>query len=67
MKKEKELKFIKGISNIKITELCREEKVNTSNLYTLKVPAEKLHNIKLNIDKKIKELYEDYDETDSTL
>lgn len=65
--KEKELNFIKGISNIKITELCKEEKVKTSNLYTLKVSKEKLHNIKVNIDNKIKDLYKEYDETDSTL
>ena len=61
MNKRNEIEFIKGISNIRITELCKEEKVSTSNLYTLKVPLETLHNIKLNIDNKIKKVYEDYE------
>lgn len=65
--KEKDLNFIKGITSIKIIDLCKEEKVKTSNLYTMKVSKEKLHNIKENIDNKIKAAYKEYNETDSTL
>ena len=65
MDKKQILKFIKDFQNIHITNICEEEHVKTSNLYTLKVSQEKMNNIKNNIDNKIKKLYEVDNETNT--
>lgn len=64
--KLKDIKFIRDFNNITFKKVCEEEKVYTINFYRMEISKEKLHNIKLNIDNKIKKLYEDYNE-DSTL
>ena len=65
--KMKDIIFIKTITNVNIRGVCSEENVKPQNFYKLKVSAEKLHNIKNNIDKKIKEAYIEYDKDTSTL
>lgn len=60
--KEKDIKFINDFKNIRFRNICKEEKVFTQNYYKMEISQEKLHNIKLNIDNKIKKLYEDYNE-----
>ena len=64
--KIKDVKFIRGFNKITLKKICNEEKVDRNNFYKLEVSKEKIHNMKLNIDKKLKELYEDYD-AESTL
>lgn len=59
--KLKDIKFINDFKNIRFYEVCKEEKVSPQNYYKMEISEEKLHNIKINIDRKIKELYEDYD------
>lgn len=61
--KLKNVEFLKGFSNITVAKACREENVKTSNLYTLQASRESIERIKNNIDKKIKDLYEDYNES----
>lgn len=60
--KIKDVKFINDFKNIRFYELCKEEKVSPQNYYKMEISEEKLHNIKINIDRKIKELYEAYNE-----
>ena len=60
--KLKDVKFINDFKNIKFYEVCKEEKVSPQNYYKMEISEEKLHNIKVNIDRKIKELYEAYNE-----
>ena len=64
--KRKKVEFIKSVGKITVLGVCKEEHVKTSNFYSLKVSNETLERIKSNIDKKIKDLYEGYNE-DSTL
>ena len=63
--KLKDIEFINNFKNIKFYEICKEEKVSPQNYYKMEISEEKLHNIKINIDRKIKELYEAYDENSS--
>lgn len=65
--KKKDINFIRGFSNIRINKICEEEKISRGNLYTNKASASNIHIIKENIDNKIKKLYEDYDERNSSL
>ena len=65
--KEKDLTFIKTITNITVKGLCSDEHIDRVNVYTMKTSKEKLHNIKENIDKKIKDAYIEYGENNSTL
>lgn len=65
--KEKDIIFIRAIAGITIKSLCEEEKTYKQNFYTMNISEEKLHNIKLNIDKRIKEAYIEYDKDNSTL
>ena len=60
--KMKYLNFIKRFSDITITQACREVGVSKSSVYALEISLEKLKMIKQNIDLKVKNLYEDYDE-----
>ena len=63
--KYKDVKFINDFKNIKFYDICKEEKVIPQNYYKMEVSKEKLHNIKVNIDNKLKQLYEEYDENSS--
>lgn len=60
--KMKYLNFIKRFSDITITQACREVGVSKSSVYALEISLEKLKMIKQNIDFKVKNLYEDYNE-----
>lgn len=60
--KLKNVEFIKDFNKITVAKACKEENVKDANLYTLKASLESIKRIKLNIDRKIKELYEAYDE-----
>lgn len=60
--KLKNVEFIKDFNKITVTRACKEENVKDANLYTLKASLESIKRIKENIDKRIKELYEAYDE-----
>lgn len=60
--KLKNVEFIKAIGNIRVSKECEKENVKTNNFYKLEVSPEKLKNIKNNIDKEIKKIYEAYDE-----
>lgn len=62
MDKLKNIEFLKDFSKITIKGACREENVTQQNVYTLKTTPEKIERIKKNIDRKIKELYEEYNE-----
>ena len=64
--KRKKVEFIKSVGKITVRGVCKEENVKTSNFYSLKVSNDTLDRIKNNVDKKIKELYEGYNE-DHTL
>lgn len=64
--KLKNVQFLKDFNKITIKKACDEEGVYDSNLYTLKASRESIERVKNNIDKRIKELYEEYNE-DSTL
>lgn len=65
--KLKDVKFIKDFNKITLKKVFEEEEADTSNFYKLEISKEKLHNIKLNIDSKIKKLYEDYYNESNTL
>ena len=60
--KAKYLDFIKSFSDITITQACCEVGVSKSSVYALEISLEKLKMIKQNIDFKVKNLYEDYNE-----
>lgn len=63
--KLKNVEFIKAIGNIRVSKECEKENVKTNNFYKLEVSPEKLENIKNNIDKEIKEIYEAYNENNT--
>ena len=65
-KKLKNVEFIKRVSNIKISSECSKVNIDRSNFYKMEVSAEKLQRMKDNIDKEIKEIYNNYDK-DTTL
>lgn len=59
--KLKNVEFIKNFNKITVIKACQEENVKKSNLYNMTTSKEKIERIKLNIDRKIKELYQDYE------
>lgn len=63
--KMKNVQFLKDFNKITVIRACKEENVRDSNLYTLKASKESIQRIKDNIDKRIKELYEGYNENSS--
>lgn len=63
--KMKNVQFLKNFNKITVTRACKEENVRDSNLYTLKASKESIQRIKDNIDRRIRELYEGYDEDNS--
>jgi len=67
MEKLKNVQFLKDFSKITIKKACEEENVKRSNLYKLSTTPEKIQRIKDNIDRRLKELYEEYDERNNSL
>ena len=62
-KKLKNVEFIKRVANIKVKTECDKVNVKRNNFYKLEVSAEKVQLIKDNIDKELKEIYKDYEDT----
>lgn len=54
--KERDLKFIKDFSKIKIAAICKELKVDRSNLWRGNASEEAVKKVKEEIKKKFKEL-----------
>lgn len=52
-----DLEFIKKFSKITISKICKELKINSSNLYSGKVSQEKLKLVRKRIESKVAELY----------
>lgn len=59
MNKEKNLQFIKNFSSIKLTEILKKYKIDSSNFYHGKISEEKVILIKNEIDSEICKLYFD--------
>ena len=57
MIKERELKFIKDFSGIRLSNILREYKIDSSNFYKGKVSKEKVRLVKDQIDKEIVRIY----------
>ena len=57
MIKERDLKFIKDFSGIKLSDILKENKIDPSNFYKGKVSQEKVKLIKDQIDKEIIRIY----------
>jgi len=49
--------FIKGFSKISITDICRKEKVNRSNILKVKSDTEKTKLVRERIESEIAKLY----------
>ena len=64
MIKERNLKFIKNFSAIKLSDILKEYKINPSNFYKGKVSLEKVSLVKKEIDKHIINLYYERDVKD---
>ena len=58
--KLKDIKFLKDFNKITVSKACEEERINRSNLYSMKTSSDNIKRIKNNIDNKIKDLYKDY-------
>lgn len=56
-KKEKDLKFIKDFSGIRLSDILKENKIDSSNFYKGKVSEEKVRIVKDKIDKEIVRIY----------
>lgn len=56
MSKEQDLKYIKEFSKIKITEICREQKIDKSNLYRGTASAESTKKVKEELKRRIEKL-----------
>lgn len=54
--KERDLKYIKNFSKIKISEICRELKVEKANLYRGTASAEAIKKVKEEIKKRLNDL-----------
>lgn len=59
MSKEKDLKYIKGFAKINISQICKDLKINRSNLLNGRASDKNTELIKNEIEKRIDELYED--------
>ena len=59
MDKEKDIEFIKNFSSIKLLDILKHYKIDSSNFYKGKVSHEKIKLVKDDIDKKIINLYYD--------
>lgn len=56
MDKEKDLKYIKDFSKITVAGICKELKIDKSNLWAGKATAQNVEKVKLEIQKRIKDL-----------
>lgn len=57
-----DLDYIKKFSKITIAEICRENNINTSNLWSGKLSEEKLHIVRKAIEAKVGGIYvEEYE------
>lgn len=59
MDKEKDINFIKKFSSIKLSEILKKNKIDSSNFYKGKISEEKTKLIKNELDKNIINLYYD--------
>lgn len=60
-----DLDYIKKFSKITISEICRENKINTSNLWAGRLSEEKVHLIRKAIEAKVGGIYvEEYAKKD---
>lgn len=56
--KERDLRYIKNFSKIKISEICRELKVDKANIYRGTASIENIRKVKEEIKKRIDQLEE---------
>ena len=56
--KERDLRYIKNFSKIKISEICRELKVDKANIYRGTASIENIRKVKEEIKKRIDQLDE---------
>jgi hypothetical protein len=56
MDKEKDLKYIKDFSKITVAGICKDLKIDKSNLWAEKSSAENVAKVKEEIQKRLKEL-----------
>lgn len=54
--KERDLRYIKGFSKIKVSEICRDLKIEKPNVYRGTASAENIKKIKEEIKKRIEAL-----------
>lgn len=59
MSKERNLKFIKGFAKINISQICKDLKINRSNLLNGRASDQNTELIKNEIQKRVDELYKD--------
>lgn len=57
MDKEKDIEFIKNFSSIKLLDILKKYKIDSSNFYKGRVSEEKVKLVKNDLDKKIIHLY----------
>ena len=56
-KKEKDLKFIRDFSGIRLSDILKKNKIDSSNFYKGKVSSEKVSLVKDQLDKEIVRIY----------
>lgn len=56
--KERDLRYIKNFSKIKLSEICRELKINKENIYRGTASPEAIEKVKEEIKKRIDQLEE---------
>lgn len=54
-----DLEYIKKFSKIKISQICRENHINSSNLWAGRLPDEKVHQIRKAIEAKVGIIYQE--------
>lgn len=59
IEKEKNIEFIKGFSSIRLLDILKKNKIDSSNFYKGKISSEKVKLIKDDIDRYIIHLYYD--------
>lgn len=57
MDKEKDIEFIKSFSSIRLLDILKKYKIDSSNFYKGRVSEEKVKLVKNDLDKKIIHLY----------
>lgn len=56
MSKEDDIKFIKDFIDISIIDICKELKVDKANLYRGNASADKTHQVRVELEKRIKNI-----------